>query len=200
MQLLEQVLGSRNNIRVLRYLVKHLNWEFNISELSKDTGINKGALSRLIKKLKQNNTIKINQKGKIILFKLNKENIIMKNLIIPLFKKEDNFFNQFIRPKLLKLKAKNALSIILYGSYARNDFKLSSDMDLLIIVKSKDTKFENEIDELKKEFLDNDILVRTDIMALNEFKKLYKIKEPLIMSIEKNHEVLYGKNLTELIK
>ncbi|MEK6862729.1 MAG: nucleotidyltransferase domain-containing protein [Nanoarchaeota archaeon] len=200
MQLLEQVLGSRNNIRVLRYLVKHLNWEFNISELSKDTGINKGALSRLIKKLKQNNTIKINQKGKIILFKLNKENIIMKNLIIPLFKKEDNFFNQFIRPKLLKLKAKNALSIILYGSYARNDFKLSSDLDLLIIVKSKDTKFENEIDELKKEFLDNDILVRTDIMALNEFKKLYKIKEPLIMSIEKNHEVLYGKNLTELIK
>ncbi|MEK6841380.1 MAG: nucleotidyltransferase domain-containing protein [Nanoarchaeota archaeon] len=200
MQLLEQVLGSRNNIRVLRYLVKHLNWEFNISELSKDTGINKGALSRLIKKLKQNNTIKINQKGKIILFKLNKENIIMKNLIIPLFKKEDNFFNQFIRPKLLKLKAKNALSIILYGSYARNDFKLSSDLDLLIIVKSKDTKFENEIDGLKKEFLDNDILVRTDIMALNEFKKLYKIKEPLIMSIEKNHEVLYGKNLTELIK
>ena len=109
MQLLEQTFGSKNSIKVLRQLAKHENWEFNITELSKDIKINKGVLSRLIKKLKENNLIKVNQKGKIILFKINKEHLLMKNFIIPTFKLEENLFNDFIKPKLLGLKSDNIL-------------------------------------------------------------------------------------------
>ncbi|MEK6834985.1 MAG: nucleotidyltransferase domain-containing protein [Nanoarchaeota archaeon] len=197
MQLLGQVFGSKNNIKVLRYLSRHENWEFNITELSKDIKINKGVLSRLIKKLKENNLIKVNQKGKIILFKINKEHLLMKNFIIPTFKLEENLFNDFIKPKLLGLKSDNILSIILYGSYSSGNFKLNSDIDILIIVKNK-IKLDDRINELKKFFLENDLLLRIDVMSSKEFKQLSKIKEPLIISIEKNHKILYGKNLDEL--
>jgi len=200
MQLLEQTFGSKNSIKVLRQLAKHENWEFNITELARDININKGILSRLIKKLNENNIIKINQKGKIMLFKINKENTLIRNLIIPAFKIEDKLFDEFIKPRILKLKSKDLLSIILYGSYAKGDFKLTSDLDLLIIIKNKNDQLENEINKLKKEFLDQDLLVRVDIMTLKEFKRLYKLKEPLLVSIEKNHKILYGSNLNDLIK
>mgnify|MGYP001585622387 FL=1 len=200
MQLLEQTFGSKNSIKVLRQLAKHENWEFNITELARDININKGVLSRLIKKLNENNIIKINQKGKIMLFKINKENTLIRNLIIPAFKIEDKLFDEFIKPRILKLKSKDLLSIILYGSYAKGDFKLTSDLDLLIIIKNKNDQLENEINELKKEFLEEDLLVRVDLMTLKEFKRLYKLKEPLLISIEKNHKILYGSNLNDLIK
>ena len=122
MQLLEQTFGSKNSIKVLRQLAKHENWEFNITELARDININKGILSRLIRKLNENNIIKTNQKGKIMLFKINKENILIRNLIIPAFKIEDKLFDEFIKPRILKLKSKDLLSIILYGSYAKGDF------------------------------------------------------------------------------
>lgn len=200
MQPLEQIFGSRNTVKILRYLVKHQDWEFNTTELSKDTKINKGTISKLIKKLAENNVIKINRKGKIILFKLNKENIIIKNLIIPSFKNEDDVFDKFVKPKILKLKSKNILSIILYGSYASGNFKLTSDLDLLIIIKNKNEELNDKINKLKKDFLEEDLLIRIDIMTLNEFKRSYKIKEPLIISIQNNHKILYGKNFYELIK
>ena len=200
MQLLEQTFGSKNSIKVLRQLAKHENWEFNITELARDVNINKGVLSRLIKKLNENNIIKVNQKGKIMLFKINKENTLIKNLIIPAFKIEDKLFDEFIKPRILKLKSKDLLSIILYGSYAKEDFKLTSDLDLLIIIKNKNDQLENEINELKREFLEEDLLVRVDIMTLKEFKRLYKLKEPLIISIEKDHKILYGYNFNDLIK
>lgn len=198
MQLLEQVFGSKNNIKVLRHLARHENWEFNITELSKDLIINKGILSRLIKKLKENNLINLNQKGKILLFKINKDNLLIKNFIIPIFKLEENLFDDLIKPKLLGLKSDNILSIILYGSYSSGNFKLNSDIDILIVVKNK-INLDDRINELKKFFLENDLLLRIDVMSSKEFKQLSKIKEPLIVSIEKNHKILYGKNLDELL-
>ena len=200
MQLLEQIFGSRNNIRVLRYLVNHSDWEFNISELARDLAVNKGILSRLIKKLKENNIIKLNQKGKIVLFKLNKENLIIKSLIIPTFNLEKNFFNEFIMPEISKLKSKDIISIILYGSYAKNTFNLNSDIDLLVIMNNKDKKLEEIIDKLKRRFLEFDLLMRIDIIQIKEFRRLYKIKEPLISSIEQSHLILHGKSFNGLIK
>ncbi len=200
MQLLDEIFGSKNNIKVLRYLAEHQDWEFNITELSKDIKINKGVLSRLIKILKNKNLIKINQKGKILLFKINKENIIIKNFITHIFQLENNIFDNLIKPRLVHLKSKNIISIILYGSYADKTFKLTSDIDLLFILKNKDNKLSEDIDNIKKEFLKEDLIIRIDLMTLNEFKKLYKLKEPITTSIKNNHKILFGNDFNDLIK
>jgi len=199
MQLIECVLGKRNNIKILRYLIKHKNWEFNITELSKDIGINKGVLSRIIKDLEKNNIIKINRKGKIILFKINKENILIKEVIMPLFELEENFFDLHIKTNILKIKNKNIISMILYGSYAREDFKIVSDIDLMVVVKKRDKKIIEGFENLKKIFLDSDLVLNADIIVFNDFKRLYKIKEPLLISMEKNHKIIFGKGFNEMI-
>jgi len=89
MQQIETVLGSRNKIKLLRFLSANRDWQFNISEISKKIKIDKGALSRIIKELEQKEVIMIKRSGKLLLFKLNEKNSLVTNLIIPLFEKEE---------------------------------------------------------------------------------------------------------------
>lgn len=199
MQLLETILGTKNKIKVLRALIKHKNWEFNITELSRDIIINKGILSRIIKDLEDKNIIIVKRKGKIKLFGINKKNEFIQNIIIPLFENEENFLNILLKDLTEKIKYKSIISIILYGSAAKGEIKLTSDIDILIIVSKENEDLKLKLNELKNIFLDKDIILRIDIIKLNELKKLNKLKEPFIKNILKNHKLLYGKELSKLL-
>ena len=194
MQLIETILGKKNNIKVIKHLTLHKDWQFNITELSKDINLNKGVLSRLIENLEKENIIKVNKKGKIKLFSINKENIIIKELIIPLFEKEKTLPIKLLQPLITKIK-KETTSIILYGSYAKETYKLTSDIDLLII--SNKTL---NLDNFKEDFLKKDLLLRIDIISTSELKNIYKKREPFILSILKNNKTLYGTSLKEILE
>ena len=142
MQLLESILGKKNNIKIIRNLIMHKEWQYNITELSRDININKGVLSRLIEELETENIIEVSRKGKIKLFSINKGNPFIKDIIIPLFEKENNFYQYILKDFINKLKDKTE-SIILYGSFARGTAKLSSDVDVLVIVNKKNDELGN---------------------------------------------------------
>src|SRR3989344_250153 len=199
MQLLETILGKKNNIKVLRHLAMHRDWQFNITELAKDISVNKGILSRLIEDLEKENLIRIIRKGKIKLFSINKDNLFIKDIIILLFEKEADFIKNISENLVKKLKNKTE-SIILYGSFAKGTAKLNSDIDILIIVNKKDGDLEKEIGVFKEDFLKNDLLLRVDIISMLELKNLYKSQEPFIKSVIKNHKILSGKPVMELIE
>ena len=194
MQLIEDVLGSKNKIKLIRFLIKHKNWEFNITELSKDIEINKGNISNLVKELEKNNILIINKKGKILLFKLNENNFV-KNILEPLFIKESSFFEYYTNKiKNICKTNKNIISVILYGSVASDKANLKSDIDILIITNNEKLDVKDKINKLSDE-----ILINVDIIKIMEFKKAYHEKEPLIKNILNNHKVLYGKNILEMV-
>lgn len=199
MQLLEIILGKKNNIKVLRHLALHKNWQFNITELARDLSVNKGILSRLIEDLEKENLIKITRKGKIKLFSINKDNLFIKDIIISLFEKEADFPKKILKNLVNKLKNK-VESILLYGSFAKGTAKLSSDIDVLIIVDKKENSLEREIEVFKKDFLKDDLLLRVDVIDILELKNLYKTQEPFIKSVIKNHKLLSGKSIKELVE
>ena len=198
MQLLESILGKKNNIKIIRNLIMHKEWQYNITELSRDININKGVLSRLIEELETENIIEVSRKGKIKLFSINKGNPFIKDIIIPLFEKENNFYQYILKDFINKLKDKTE-SIILYGSFARGTAKLSSDVDVLVIVNKKNDELKKEIEIFKENFLKNNMLLRVDTISILELKNLYKKQEPFIRSVVKNHKVLSGKPLMEVL-
>ena len=194
MQLIEDILGSRNKIKIVRFLIKHKNWEFNITELSKDLGINKGNISNLVKELGKNNILTINKKGKILLFKL-ADNHFVKDILEPLFNKEDSFFELYTNKiKNICKKDKNIISVILYGSVARDKATLKSDIDILIITNNEKISVKDKIRNISDK-----ILINVDSMKLMEFKKAYYEKDLLIKNILTNHKVLYGKDILEMV-
>jgi len=85
MQQLEEVLGSKGKIGLLRFLSQNPDWQFNLSEISRKTHIDKGNLSRLIKELEKKEILEIKRSGKLLLFRLNERNEVVTKSIIPLF-------------------------------------------------------------------------------------------------------------------
>ncbi|VVB59613.1 Nucleotidyltransferase domain protein [uncultured archaeon] len=200
MQLIENLFGSRGRIKVLKELSRHKGWWFNLSELSKDMVVNKGALSKILDCLEKENLVVLNRKGKIKLFRLNEESIFVIRVVLPAFKLEEELFKD-IKQRIIAPFSKNAISIILYGSYAKGTEKLQSDIDVMVITKRKcEEKCKNIANKLSSDFLNKGLLLRADVINENDFKKIYLQREPSILSIVETGVAINGRDIRELVK
>ncbi len=195
--LLDNIIDSKNKIAIVRELSNHEDWEYSIGELAKETGIHRVRVSSTIKYLADAGVIKIKTKGKTRLISINKENYLVKTIIIDLFEKEKNLVIDVTNGIAKNIKEKTILSVILFGSAVKDDFRFNSDIDLMIIYNKKinDKKIEKVIEEYNKKGL----LISYDILDIKEFKKLFKEKEPSIVTLIKDNKTLYGKKVLELI-
>lgn len=202
MQLIENIFGSKSRIRVLKKLSKHSDWWFNITELSKDMGMNKGGLSKILNRLEKENLIIMNRKGRIKIFKINGQNIFVDKIVIPLFKMEEDLFSDIKKKIAEQFPEKQTVSIILYGSYAKGLERLDSDIDVMVIVENRifERKCRIIAENLSSEFLNKGLMLTIDIIIKGEFRKLYLQKEPSVKSIAETGIVLEGKPIEELIR
>jgi len=195
--LLNNIIDSKNKMKIIRELSLHENWDYSINELSKITGIHRVRISSAMNPLYNLGVIKIKEKGKVKLISINKENYFVRNIIIDLFEKEKNLAINIANEISKNIKEKNIIAIILFGSAVKDEFKLKSDIDLMIIYNKKIDKknIENIIEEYNKKGL----LISYDIIDIKEFRKLFKGKGASIMSMVKYHKILYGKNILEMV-
>jgi predicted nucleotidyltransferase len=64
-------------------------------------------------------------------------------------------------------------TIILYGSKARGDALVDSDIDLLIVIKSDDWKVRNQISDISSRIsLEFDVLVSPHIISLSNWQEM----------------------------
>ncbi len=78
---------------------------------------------------------------------------------------------QLYRKQLEKKCGKHIKEVILYGSYARGDFRSDSDIDILILVDLKDFKeCEDEIFDITYDFnMENDIEIMPIVQNMEHF-------------------------------
>lgn len=97
--------------------------------------------------------------------------------------------------ELIKLYGAKIERIILYGSYARGDFNLESDVDIMILLNCN----QKEIMQKRKEIsriasrigLKNDIMISLLARNSDDYKNSMK-HQPLYQNIEKEGMVIYG--------
>lgn len=97
--------------------------------------------------------------------------------------------------ELIKLFGAKIERIILYGSYARGDFNLESDVDIMILLNCN----QKEIMQKRKEIsriasrigLKNDIMISLLARNSDDYKNSMK-HQPLYQNIEKEGMVIYG--------
>jgi predicted nucleotidyltransferase len=90
-----------------------------------------------------------------------------------------------VKDALQKLYKDNLVEIILYGSYARNDFNENSDIDLLIVLDKLDSAGK-QIDNIVDAIYDINLKYNTLISVIPISNDDYRsINSPLLLNVRK---------------
>lgn len=97
--------------------------------------------------------------------------------------------------EIQKIYGSHLRQIILYGSYARGDFRPDSDIDLMILLDISDLElkaYSQQLAYLTYDFnLDHDLDIKPIAKCETHFKK-WLVNYPFYTNIQKEGVVLYG--------
>lgn len=176
----ETIIGSAAKVKVLRILVES-KIAYSLKDIQKLSGLSIGVIHKVITLLKEENIIiQKKGKGKQRYYQINLESKYSGKLSAIFDQEKDERRNipAHIWNRLealcsgLKAKFTGITGIILFGSLAKGEFRINSDIDLLIITK------DNFKDEPKARGLCSKMKNKVNpiFMAEKEFEK-HKIKK-----------------------
>ncbi|HEX9846343.1 MAG TPA: nucleotidyltransferase domain-containing protein [Candidatus Nitrosotenuis sp.] len=195
---LEGVLGNKGAISVLRALVNHRGRTYTIRRLAKDAGISHTETSATIQDLEKLGIVQVQPIGKAYNISLNEKSYVLANIIEPVLDVEKKSLDQVISICKKHLSSKKIISAVIFGSVARGEEKEDSDIDLLII--SNDFDKAIEIVSRLSEEMSLAFHTRISHITFSEKKLRSKRNSDLIRSIIKEHILVSGKELEDLIK
>ncbi len=196
---LNRIFYAPSHIAVLRALIDSLEG-MSGREVARQAGINHQSCTQAISRLEEIGILQRLGTGKIHLIRLNRENFLVKELLLPLLKKERMFFSK-IKAEIKSQFSNNAISVIIFGSAARKEEQPESDFDICIVVKNikEKRKTQSIIDNiLLRSFITFGIKVSSFVFTLHEAKSRIKKKDPLFKSILSEGIFLTGKQLRDL--
>lgn len=197
---LEEVLGQRSKIKILRVLFKS-KIEITGRQIAQLSGLNHRTCHLALRELINEGIVTRQKVGRAHLFGLKETNYLVSHVLQPLFKKEAGLLQTALK-KITKSFNRAVVSVILFGSFAQGRESSDSDIDLLVLVsrQKEKKKVERKFDSLNMELIDIfGNVVSPYILTLREFTKKHKAKERLIGRIIKEGKVIQGKSLTEVL-
>jgi len=196
---LNRIFHAPSHIAVLRALMDSLEG-MSGREVARQAGINHQSCIQAITRLEEIGVLQRRGSGKTQLIGLNRENFLVKELLLPLLKKERMFFSN-IKEEIKSHFGNNVISVIIFGSTARKEERPESDLDVCIIVKNikEKRKTQNIIDKvLLRLFITLSIKLSSFVFTSYEAKSRIKKNDPLFKNIASDGILLIGKQLRDL--
>lgn len=192
----EEILGNKPAISMLRALVRQRGMVFTVRRLAEEANISPNESATTTQHLERLGIIIIQPVGRAYHLKLNEKSYILNKIIKPVFDAEQNTMSQLTQTLKKHLDDRIIISAILFGSVVKGDEKLDSDVDLLIISNDSDgatsiiSKVSMEVFEVFHGSISHILL------SEKEFRS--KKNGDLIRSILSNHILICGKELSDI--
>jgi predicted nucleotidyltransferase len=197
---IENLLAQKSKIKILRFLLK-TGMEFTGREIARNIKMDHKTCHRALGELSQPGVVFVNHTGSSVLYKINQKNMLVIELLIPLFKKEENLLKTIAQFLVKKIRIP-ILSAMLFGSIAQNHARETSDVDILIITSNKKTQkaVAAALAHLEFDFIQKfGNMLSPLIITKNELLNKLKGKDKLITTILRTGKVISGKTSEELI-
>lgn len=189
----ENLLGSKTKVKVLRVLSES-RAAFSLQNLKNETELSIGIIHKALEDLVEEGILlKIKGSRKERLFKFNTENPFAHN-IFELFRiektwqrKEIVFLHTWnvLESAVAKIKESSSL-IMLFGSQARGDATLRSDIDLFVVPKNSKEEIFDALREVK-----SSNKINLTIISLEAFKSDIKNDTLFYKNIKSDSIILY---------
>jgi predicted nucleotidyltransferase len=148
---LEQLFGTRARVRLLRRLSQE-SQSLTARQLAELVGLNHRAVVEALDPLRQSGVVERRHVGPSYLYTLNRESHLAQALVLPLFEEEKRSEPAF-REDIVSLFP-GAVSVVLFGSLARGEAGPGSDVDVLVVMDTRQTcaALEDRADEASHSF------------------------------------------------
>ena len=201
---LDKILNNEMKVKILRFLCK-TEAEWSGRQIAQEIKVSPAACHKALRELNNEGALLLRSIGKSNLYSLNKENLIVSDLLKPLYERErkipDEIYKDIVK-NISSLVIKDIVSIAVFGSVKKRKERPTSDIDLLVLVKNSENKGEVEEDfgKVNEKIISRfGNTVSTYIQTVKEFNSKYKKGLSLIKNILKSHKLLFGTPLEELL-
>ena len=200
---LDNILNASSKVKIIRLFTSRRNDYFTTGrEISKQIGLSAPATHTALKDLYNHNILNRDIIGKQHLYRLNINNRIVKDILIPAFQKElliKKDINKFLKNEIINKNLEDKIiSLIIYGSMEKGTARETSDVDIAIIVKTKKDKqyiesiFLEDISSRFNEYFGAQLDTYTK--TRDEFTEKLQKNKPPVSTLIKEYKVIYGKD------
>ena len=201
---LDKVLNNELKIKILRFLCK-TDAEWSGRQIAQEIKVSPAACHKALRELNNERALLLRSIGRSYLYRLNKENLIISEMLKPLFEREskipDDVYRAIVK-NISSLVIKDIASIAVFGSIKRRKERPTSDIDLLVLVRNPEDKrkVEEDFGKVNEKIIGKfGNTISSYIQTIEEFKSKYKKGLALVKNILKSHRLLFGKSLEELL-
>ena len=148
-EMFDEILDPSIRLRIVGLLVSLPEKDFTGREIARLLGVSHSNVQRALRVLVEDGLASKKRTGRADVFWANKDHFTFKALR-DLFKVKRELPERIVRDLLSALR-EPAISISIFGSYARGEADRRSDVDVLVIVKDR-TELENKIGAIEADF------------------------------------------------
>lgn len=127
----EHIFGNRSRVRVLR-LLAGVSVPLNASQIGARTRLSQPAVATALNDLAALGIVASSPAGRAWVHWIVDDNVYVSEIIRPLFEAE-GAIPQELLTDLKETFGSSAISVVLFGSYARNDISDASDIDVVLV-------------------------------------------------------------------
>ncbi|MDP8248210.1 MAG: nucleotidyltransferase domain-containing protein [Candidatus Tritonobacter lacicola] len=199
-QPLDHILGQLSKIMILRFMI-HARLPMNGREIAKAVGLSHVRCHTILKELSEQGIITLRKIGRSTVYELQHDHIVVKHWLKPLFREEKQLKKRLARTVTKHLSV-NPVSVILFGSIARKEDRLGSDIDMLLIMPGRANlkKCKRELsgaEEAVTQLYGNHLSPL--LMKHNLFITKLKREDPFLKEVLRDGQQIYGKTIPELL-
>lgn len=203
-QPLNKILNNETKVKVLRFLYSN-DIEWSGRGIAREIQVSPATCHKALQELHSEGIVLLRNVGKTYLYQFNHHNYVAKELLHPLFKKEERLLkviSRLLRDEFSEKVKEGIVSIALFGSVEKREDRPDSDIDLLVLVagaKNKE-KIEKAFDNLNEKTMRLfGKIVSPYIESVSGFRRKYKQGLPVAKEIVQSHKLISGKSLREVI-
>jgi predicted nucleotidyltransferase len=136
----EQILGSRSRVLVLR-LLHYVNVPLNASQVAARSGLSQPAAATALAQLGEMGLVASSPAGRAWVHWLVRDNVYAEQIVSSVFEGETEIVGELLSDLMMAF-CEHAVSVVLYGSYARGDQNARSDIDVALVASTVEGKSE----------------------------------------------------------
>ena len=201
---LDDILESSHKLRILRFLC----WKGGVwtgRRLASELDMNPVTAHRALRELHRANVLEFHPAGGSFLYSLRREHYLVREVLEPLFLKEaaaQERLTDLLRRVFRSKEGKEVVAAVFFGSVARGQEKPLSDIDLLILVRSKKEKegIESALAPVSETILrEFGNALAPYVNTVREAQAKYRRGLPLFQNIIRDQQPVWGEPLQEIL-